>query len=126
MWGRLVTCGRLEIGLLLISRKFRQADFQSAAGCHPNAAYFCGEDAPRPQPAPSPSIRISLNFRQAGRGRPARVRGPAPRIQLGSGKSMRHWDAILPHKRRYGIGWTKSSRDTVLVPKVAQTLVCAG
>src|SRR5258708_4289984 len=35
LWGRLVTCGRLEIGLLLISRKLRQADYQSAAGYQP-------------------------------------------------------------------------------------------
>src|SRR5258706_11686733 len=35
MWGRLVTCGRLAIGLLKLSRNQQQADFQSAAGCHP-------------------------------------------------------------------------------------------
>src|SRR5260370_19286687 len=29
-WGRMVSCGRLEIGLLLISRKLWQADFQPA------------------------------------------------------------------------------------------------
>ncbi len=26
LWGRMASCGRLEIGLLLISRKLRQAD----------------------------------------------------------------------------------------------------
>jgi hypothetical protein len=35
MWGRLVTCGRLPIGLPKLSRNQQQADFQSAAGCHP-------------------------------------------------------------------------------------------
>jgi len=39
---------------------------------------------PRPQPAPWPAIQISLKPRQAGRGRPARVRGPAPPILCGS------------------------------------------
>jgi len=34
---------------------------------------------PVPQPTPSSAIRISLKLRQAGRGRPARVRGPVPR-----------------------------------------------
>jgi hypothetical protein len=32
MWGRLVTCGRLSIGLPKLSRNQQQADFQSAAG----------------------------------------------------------------------------------------------
>src|SRR6266481_9804506 len=31
----IASCGRLEIGLLLISRKLRQADLQSAAGYQP-------------------------------------------------------------------------------------------
>src|SRR5258708_704892 len=31
LWGRMASCGRLEIGPLSISRKLRQADFQSAA-----------------------------------------------------------------------------------------------
>src|SRR5258706_15131731 len=35
LWGRMASCGRLEIGLLLISRKLRQADLQSAAGYQP-------------------------------------------------------------------------------------------
>src|SRR5437588_11621612 len=35
MWGRLVTCGRLSIGLPKLSRNRQQADLQSAAGCHP-------------------------------------------------------------------------------------------
>src|SRR5260370_31073653 len=35
LWGRMASCGRLEIGLLSISRKLRQADFQSAAGYQP-------------------------------------------------------------------------------------------
>src|SRR5260370_13778593 len=35
MWGRMASCGRLEIGLLLIFRKLRHADFQSAAGYQP-------------------------------------------------------------------------------------------
>src|SRR5258708_23929165 len=35
MWGRLVTCGRLSIGLPKLLRNRQQADFQSAAGCHP-------------------------------------------------------------------------------------------
>src|SRR5216684_7055832 len=35
MWGRLVTCGRLAIGLPKLSRNQQQADFQSAAGYHP-------------------------------------------------------------------------------------------
>jgi len=35
MWGRLVTCGRLSIGLPKLSSNRQQADFQSAAGCHP-------------------------------------------------------------------------------------------
>src|SRR5260370_32040470 len=35
LWGRMASCSRLEIGLLLISRKLRQADYQSAAGYQP-------------------------------------------------------------------------------------------
>jgi len=35
MWDRLITCGRLAIGLPKLSRNQQQADFQSAAGCHP-------------------------------------------------------------------------------------------
>jgi len=31
----MASCGRLEIGQFLISRKLRQADFQSAAGHQP-------------------------------------------------------------------------------------------
>jgi hypothetical protein len=35
LWGGMASCGRLEIGLLLIFQKLRQADFQSAAGYQP-------------------------------------------------------------------------------------------
>src|SRR5229473_7754100 len=35
MWGRLETCGRLEIVLSKLSRTQHRADFKSAAGCHP-------------------------------------------------------------------------------------------
>src|SRR5258708_40060926 len=35
VWGRLVTCGRSLIGLLLDSENYQWAYCQSAAGCHP-------------------------------------------------------------------------------------------
>ena len=35
MWGRLETCGRLEIGFSGVSRQLREADCQSAAGFQP-------------------------------------------------------------------------------------------
>src|SRR5271166_1937091 len=47
---------------------------QATAQCH--SVLWGGR--PRPRPAPWPAIRIWLKTRQAGRGRPARVRGPAP------------------------------------------------
>jgi len=33
--GQVGNCGRLSIGLPKLSRNQQQADFQSAAGCHP-------------------------------------------------------------------------------------------
>jgi len=35
LWGRMASCGRLEIGLPKLSRNQEQADFQSAAGYQP-------------------------------------------------------------------------------------------
>src|SRR5258708_766894 len=34
-WGRMASCGRLEIGPLPISRKLLQSDYQSASGYQP-------------------------------------------------------------------------------------------
>src|SRR5258708_26567993 len=63
----MASCGRLEIGLLLISRKLRQADFQSAAGYQPapHNQSSCGEVALRYSTTSELVIKPELDYATA-------------------------------------------------------------
>src|SRR5258708_4442531 len=86
MVSRMVSCGRLEIGLLLISRKFRQADCQSAAGFQPAPQYSVLLRRSRAVPAlerqPERELQAALRTRLGARD-PAKITIATQRTRVG-------------------------------------------